>query len=106
RLKGTVRNVTDFGVFVAIRDGVDGLVHASDLSWTERVQPAERYKPGDEVEVVLLDIDVANERVSLGIKQLTQDPWLEAVKERPQGTTFKSKITRVTDFGVFVEVAP
>ena len=75
-IKGAVRNITDFGIFVGVEDGIDGLVHVSDLSWTHRVKhPSELFGKGDEVEAVVLNIDVENERFSLGIKQLTDDPW-------------------------------
>lgn len=81
-IKGIVRNVTDFGVFVGVEDGVDGLVHVSDISWTVRVKhPGELYKKGDVVEACVLNIDVENERFSLGIKQLSADPW-DTLSER------------------------
>ncbi len=104
-IKGQVRNVTDFGVFVGVEEGVDGLVHVSDISWTQRIKhPGELYKKGDEVEAVVLNIDVENERFSLGIKQLQQDPW-ETLSERlPVGSRLKGKVTKVTDFGAFVEI--
>ncbi len=75
-IRGKVRNITDFGVFVGIEEGIDGLVHVSDISWTERIKhPGEMFKKGDVVEAVVLNIDVENERFSLGIKQLQPDPW-------------------------------
>jgi small subunit ribosomal protein S1 len=106
-IKGQVRNVTDFGIFVGVEEGVDGLVHVSDISWTQRVKhPGELYKKGDEVEAVVLNIDVENERFSLGIKQIQPDPW-ETLSERvPVGNRVKGKITKVTDFGAFVEIEP
>lgn len=106
RLSGTVRSITEFGVFLALDTGVDGLVHASDMSWTERVRPADRYKVGDTVEAVMLDVNVEAERVALGVKQLSDDPWHIAVTEKPVGTKFTGKIMGVTDFGAFVELAP
>ena len=104
-IKGQVRNVTDFGIFVGVEEGVDGLVHVSDISWTQRIKhPGELYKKGDEVEAVVLNIDVENERFSLGIKQLQQDPW-ETLSERlPVGSRVKGKVTKVADFGAFVEI--
>ena len=104
-IKGQIRNVTDFGVFVGVEEGIDGLVHVSDISWTERIKhPGEKYKKGDEVEAVVLNIDVENERFSLGIKQLAPDPW-ETLNERmPVGTRAHGKIMKVTDFGAFVEI--
>src|SRR5262249_57716703 len=105
--KGQVRSVTDFGVFVGVEEGVDGLVHVSDISWTQRIKhPGEIYKKGDEVEAVVLNIDVENERFSLGIKQLHPDPW-ETLSERvPVGSRIKGKVTKVTAFGAFVEIEP
>ncbi|MHB8417883.1 MAG: 30S ribosomal protein S1 [Myxococcales bacterium] len=106
-IKGQIRNVTDFGVFVGVEEGIDGLVHVSDISWTERIKhPGEKYKKGDEVEAVVLNIDVENERFSLGIKQLTPDPWETLNERKPVGTRARGKITKVTDFGAFVEIEP
>src|SRR5687767_8860091 len=104
-IKGQVRNVTDFGIFVGVEEGVDGLVHVSDISWTQRVKhPGELYKKGDEVEACVLNIDVENERFSLGIKQLQQDPWETLSERTPVGSRVKGKVTKVTDFGAFVEI--
>jgi small subunit ribosomal protein S1 len=106
-IKGIVRNVTDFGVFVGVEDGVDGLVHVSDISWTVRVKhPGELYKKGDVVEACVLNIDVENERFSLGIKQLLQDPWDTLSERHPVSSRVKGKVTKVTDFGAFVEIEP
>ena len=106
-IKGQVRNVTDFGVFVGVEEGIDGLVHVSDMSWTQRIKhPGEVYKKGDEVEAVVLNIDVENERFSLGIKQLQQDPWETLSERTPVGSRARGKITKVTDFGAFVEIEP
>ncbi len=106
-IKGIVRNVTDFGVFVGVEDGVDGLVHVSDISWTQRVKhPGEMFKKGDVVEAVVLNIDVENERFSLGIKQLQQDPWDTLSERHPVSSRVKGKVTKVTDFGGFVEIEP
>lgn len=106
-IRGQVRNITDFGIFVGIEDGIDGLVHISDLSWTTRVKhPSEMFEKGDEVEAVVLNIDVENERFSLGIKQLHEDPWTRIPQEYPRGARVKGKVTKITDFGVFVEIAP
>jgi len=104
-INGKVKNVTDFGVFVGVADGIDGLVHVSDLHWTKKIKhPSELYKKGDDIDAVVLGIDVDNERVSLGIKQLTQDPWQAMAKVHPVGSRVKGKVTSVTDFGVFVEL--
>ncbi len=106
-IKGIVRNVTDFGVFVGVEDGVDGLVHVSDISWTQRIKhPGEIFKKGDTVEACVLNIDVDNERFSLGIKQLAQDPWDTLSERTPVGSRAKGKVTKVTDFGAFVEIEP
>jgi small subunit ribosomal protein S1 len=106
-IKGQIRNVTDFGIFVGVEEGIDGLVHVSDISWTQRIKhPGELYKKGDEVEAVVLNIDVENERFSLGIKQLYQDPWETLHERHPIGAAVKGKVTKVTDFGAFVEIEP
>jgi len=105
RVKGQVKNITDFGIFVGIEEGIDGLVHISDLHWTKKVRhPSDVYKKGDEVEAVVLAIDVDNERISLGVKQLTSDPWQVMHQRYPVGVRVKGKVTSVTDFGVFVEI--
>jgi small subunit ribosomal protein S1 len=104
-IKGGVKNITDFGVFIGIEDGIDGLVHISDLHWTKKVRhPSEMFEKGDEVEAVVLGIDVDNERVSLGIKQLVDDPWGGIERRYPVGTRITGTATSVTDFGVFVEI--
>jgi small subunit ribosomal protein S1 len=104
-IEGKIKNVTDFGIFVGIDEGIDGLVHISDLSWTQKIgHPSELYKKGDEVQAVILDIDRENERFSLGVKQLTQDPW-DAVPEKYKcGTRVSGTVKGVTDFGLFVEL--
>jgi len=106
-IKGQIRNVTDFGAFVGVEEGVDGLVHVSDISWTQRIKhPGELFKKGDEVEAVVLNIDVENERFSLGIKQLIEDPWDTLSERMPVGSRISGKVTKVTDFGAFVEIEP
>jgi small subunit ribosomal protein S1 len=106
-IRGEVRNVTDFGIFVGVEEGIDGLVHVSDISWNERIKhPGEKFKKGDIVEAVVLNIDVENERFSLGVKQLTPDPWTTLPERHPVGSKLKGKVTKVTDFGAFVEVEP
>ena len=104
-IKGSVRNITDFGVFVGIEDGIDGLIHISDISWTERIKhPGDKFKKGDEVEAKILQIDTKGEKFSLGIKQLTTDPWDEAAKQYPVGAKGSGTVTKTTDFGVFVQI--
>ncbi len=106
-IRGQVRNLTDFGIFIGIEDGIDGLVHISDLSWTHRVKhPSEMFQKGDEVEAVVLNIDAENERFSLGIKQLHEDPWGRIPHVYPRGARVKGKVTKVADFGAFVEIEP
>jgi len=105
KVQGKVKNVTDFGVFVGVEEGIDGLVHVSDLHWTKKVKhPSELYKKGDDIEAVVLGIDVDNERVSLGVKQMVDDPWRSMSQRHPVGTRVKGKVTSVADFGVFVEL--
>ena len=104
-LQGKVRNITDFGIFVGIEDGIDGLVHISDLSWSQRIRhPSERYKKGDDVEAKVLKIDKLGERFSLGIKQLTDDPWRSAAGRYFLSQTLEGKIVHHADFGIFVEI--
>ena len=104
-IRGQVRNITDFGIFVGIEEGIDGLVHISDLSWTTRVKhPSEMFQKGDEVEAVVLNIDAENERISLGIKQLHEDPWTRIPATYPRGSRVKAMITKITDFGAFAEI--
>ena len=102
---GPVRNITDFGVFVGVEEGIDGLIHISDLDWTRKIKhPSELYKKGDMVEAKVLGVDPQVERFSLGVKQLTMDPWERVVKENPPGTRITGEVVRVLDFGVFVRV--
>ena len=104
-VKGLVRNITNFGVFVGIEDGIDGLVHVSDISWKHRVtHPSEYFKKGQEVEAVVLNIDVDNEKFSLGIKQIDKNPWEELPQKYAPGSVVTGKITNFTDFGIFVEI--
>lgn len=105
RVHGTVKHMTEFGLFVGIEEGIDGLVHVSDLHWTKKVKsPSDLYKKGDEIDAVVLSIDTENERVALGVKQLTEDPWLTMAQRYPVGSRVRGKVTSVADFGVFVEI--
>jgi small subunit ribosomal protein S1 len=105
RISGKVKTITDFGIFVGVDDGIDGLVHISDLHWTKKIKhPSEVYKKGDEIEAVVLGVDVENERISLGVKQLEHDPWASLAERFPVGSKVKGPITSITDFGVFVEI--
>jgi len=102
---GKVRNITDFGIFVGIDEGIDGLVHISDLSWGQRIKhPSERYKKGDAVEARVLSIDKEGERFSLGIKQLTEDPWYTVHSRYFLGQVMEGPVVHRADFGIFVEI--
>ncbi len=104
-VQGPVRNVTDFGIFVGVEEGIDGLAHVSDLHWTKKIKhPSELYKKGDVVKAKVLGVDVQNERFSLGIKQLTTDPWKVIAERYPVGSKVKGEVTSVPDFGVFVRL--
>lgn len=104
-IEGKTKNITDFGIFIGIDEGIDGLVHISDISWTKKINhPSELYKKDDEVQAVILDIDKENERFSLGIKQLTPDPWNEIPEKYKPGTQVSGTVTNITDFGLFVEL--
>jgi small subunit ribosomal protein S1 len=105
-VKGTVKNVTEFGIFIGTDEGVDGLVHISDISWMKKIKhPAELFKRGQEVEAVVLNVDPEAERFSLSIKQLTEDPWKNELpnKYKP-GTTFEGEVVSITNFGVFLKL--
>ena len=105
RVKGKVKTITDFGVFVGFDEGIDGLIHISEMSWTKKIRDAgEIYKKGQEIEAVVLNIDRENERVSLGVKQLTEDPWEEIPSRYRIGDRVEGNVTNVTDFGVFVQL--
>jgi small subunit ribosomal protein S1 len=104
-IEGKIKNITDFGLFIGIDEGIDGLVHISDLSWTKRIKhPSEIYKKGDTVQAIVLEIDKDNERFSLGVKQLNADPWNTVAQRYDVGKEITGTVTNVTDFGVFVEL--
>lgn len=104
-IKGKVRHITDYGAFIELEEGIDGLVHVSDLSWTKRIaHPKDVLKKGDKTEAVILSVDGINRRIALGIKQLIPDPW-DSIQDRyPAGTVVKGEITKITNFGMFVEL--
>ncbi len=105
RVSGVVRNITNFGVFVGLEEGIDGLVHVSDISWTEQIKhPSEKFKKGDTVEAVVLKIDKENEKFSLGIKQLQPNPWDEILKRYPVGSEVTGTVSSLADFGAFVRL--
>ena len=103
RLKGVVSSIVDFGAFVDL-GGIDGLVHISELSWNHVNHPSEVVKVGQEVEVEVLDVDMNRERISLGLKQTTEDPWRTLVKNYPVGAIIEGKVTKLVPFGAFVEL--
>ncbi|MCX5840209.1 MAG: 30S ribosomal protein S1 [Deltaproteobacteria bacterium] len=104
-VKGVIRNITNFGIFVGIEDGIDGLIHMSDISWRHRVKhPSEHFKKGQEIEAMVLNIDVENEKFSLGIKQIEKNPWEYLDQKYQPGTVVTGKVTNLTDFGIFIEL--
>ncbi len=105
-IEGEVRNLANYGAFVEIEPGIDGLLHVSDMSWTKKVtHPNEAVAKGDNVQCVVLEVDKEKQRISLGVKQLTEDPWLEAIPGAYQpGMVVRGKVTKITNFGVFVEL--
>jgi small subunit ribosomal protein S1 len=104
-IRGRIRNITDFGIFIGVEEGIDGLVHVSDISWKHRVKhPSELYKKGQEIEAVVLNVDVESEKFSLGIKQLEKNPWEEFCDRYNPGAIITGKVTNITDFGIFVEI--
>jgi small subunit ribosomal protein S1 len=105
RIRGRVRNLTDFGAFVEIEEGIDGLIHVSDLSWLKRVvNPREILKEGDEVEVMVLSIDPSAQKISLGLKQIEPDPWLQVPERYKVGSVVRGKIVNLTSFGAFAQL--
>jgi len=104
-IEGKIKNITDFGLFIGIDEGIDGLVHISDISWTKRIKhPSELYKKGDVVQAIVLDIEKESERFSLGVKQLQDDPWTSVTERYEVGKEITGTVTNLTDFGVFVEL--
>src|SRR5713226_377331 len=107
RVSGKVRNLTDFGAFIELEAGVDGLLHISDMSWTRNVaHPSEILKKGQDLDTVILSLDRENKRISLGLKQLQPDPWSTVQQRFPMGSRVTGKVVRLTDFGAFVELEP
>jgi small subunit ribosomal protein S1 len=104
-IEGKIKNITDFGLFIGIGEGIDGLVHISDLSWTKRIKhPSELYKKNDVIQAIVLDIEKEHERFSLGVKQLQTDPWKTVDERYEVGKEITGTVTNLTDFGVFVEL--
>ncbi|MCB0307944.1 MAG: 30S ribosomal protein S1 [Bdellovibrionales bacterium] len=105
KVSGKVVNLTDYGAFIEIEEGIEGLIHVSEMSWTKRVKhPSAVLKIGDEVEAIILDVDMENRRMSLGLKQTQPNPWDELVKKYAPGTKIRGEVKNITDFGIFVEV--
>lgn len=106
-VEGEVIGLTDFGAFIRLKEGVDGMIHVSDMSWTEKVQhPSEKLKEGDRIQCTVLEIDAENQRISLGLKQVEGNPWEQAAQKHKVGSYVDVRITKVTDFGVFAELEP
>jgi small subunit ribosomal protein S1 len=104
-VRGKIRNMTAYGAFVELEEGIDGMIHVSDLSWTRKINhPSEILKKGDDLEAVVLDIDKVNQRISLGIKQLESDPWKEIDQKYKIGDLVKGKVTKLASFGAFVQL--
>ena len=104
-VEGDVKNITEFGLFIGIEDGIDGLIHVSDISWTKKVRhPSEVFKVGDMIQAKVLTVDKENEKFTLGVKQLSEDPWNHVPGKYPVGTVLTGTVTNITDFGLFVEV--
>ncbi len=104
-IEGTIKNITEFGMFIGIEDGIDGLIHVSDISWTKKIRhPNEMFNVGDVVQAKVLTVDQESEKFTLGIKQLTEDPWSKVPSTYPVGATVEGTVTNITDFGLFVEV--
>lgn len=104
-VKGQISNIADFGIFVQLMPGVDGLVHISDISWTDHIKhPADRFTKGDEVEAVILDVNAQKKKISLGIKQRANNPWTSIAEDYPVGSFAEGEITKLTEFGAFVKL--
>lgn len=105
KLKGKIVSLADYGAFVELDSGIEGLIHVSEMSWTKKVKhPSQVVNVGDEVDVMVLDVDTENRRISLGMKQLVQNPWVELKSTYPPGTIIEGEIKSITDFGIFVGV--
>jgi small subunit ribosomal protein S1 len=104
-VSGEVKSITNFGVFIGLEEGIDGLVHVSDISWTEQIKhPSEKYKKGDVLEAIVLKIDQDNEKFSLGIKQLTPNPWDDIKRKYAVGSEVTGEVASVAEFGAFVKL--
>lgn len=107
RVKGTVVNIMNYGAFIRLEDGIEGLVHISEMSWTKRIgHPSDVINTGDEIEVMVLDVNKEKQEISLGLKQLETNPWSIAGQKYPPGTIVEAKVTSLTNYGAFVEIEP
>ena len=105
RVRGKVRNLTSYGAFVELEEGIDGMVHVSDMSWTRKINhPSEMVKKGDEVDAIVVEVDVDNQRISLGMKQLTQDPWEDIDRLYRMGDVIKGTVSRIAGYGAFIQL--
>ncbi|MBI5562654.1 MAG: 30S ribosomal protein S1 [Deltaproteobacteria bacterium] len=104
KVGGRVVNLTDYGAFVELEEGLEGLVHISEMAWTKLRHPSQKFKVGDNVEVMVLDVDPVNKRISLGIKQIEANPWVDIERRYPKGTRVKGVVKNITDFGAFIGV--
>ena len=105
RVRGKIRNLTSYGAFVELEEGIDGMVHVSDMSWTRKINnPSEMVKKGDEVDAIVIEVDIDSQRISLGMKQLTQDPWEDIDRIYKMGDVIKGKVARVAGYGAFIEL--
>jgi small subunit ribosomal protein S1 len=104
-VRGKVRNITTYGAFVELEEGIDGMVHVSDMSWTRKVNhPSEVVKKGDEIDAMVLDVDVQQQRISLGMKQLAEDPWQNIETRFKVGDVVEGTVSKITSFGAFIEL--
>src|SRR5207237_667536 len=102
---GRVLSVTDYGAFVELEQGIEGLVHLSEMTWSKRLKhPSKLVKPGDEVDTVVLSVNPADRRISLGMKQLMENPWENLTERYPAGTVVEGRVRNLTDFGAFIEI--
>jgi len=107
RISGKVRNFTNYGAFLELEEGVDGMVHVSDMSWTRKVNhPSEVLEKGQEIEAIVLEVDASNQRISLGYKQASEDPWANIASKYNVGQLIEGKVAKITQFGAFVEIEP
>jgi small subunit ribosomal protein S1 len=105
RVKGKVVSLTDYGAFIELRPGVEGLIHVSEMSWTKRVKhPSKIVNIGDEIDALVLDIDKENKRISLGMKQVEPNPWTLLEEKYPVGTVIRGQVRNITDFGIFLGI--